>query len=196
MEEFIGGKERQTLSLHFSFPLPFLPRNGSTGVALLERLLISFICFLRRRTCLLITTLLFLPLTHGSQSQVRKGQSRLCPLRLDRIPWFLQRVQEGLRSLLKLIFTRFSWEDSSILLSWYLYKGFNDDAFYANLDGKTSKGNKAAPKPIVGTCQSNQTIRWWLDKLVCSRAQHVLNRQAWKCFVHFFLQVYHFSLFI
>ena len=36
MEEFIGGKEQQTLGLNFSFPLSFLPRNGSTGVTLLE----------------------------------------------------------------------------------------------------------------------------------------------------------------
>lgn len=94
----------------------FLPRPGSTGVMQLERpRSISLICFLRRRTCFLITTLLCLPLTHGWQSQLEKGHWCLCPLELVRTPWFLQRVQQGFRSFL--MFINFSIEDSSMILN-------------------------------------------------------------------------------
>lgn len=139
----------------------FLPRPGSTGVTQLERPSISLICFLRRRTCFLITTLLCLPLIHGWQSQFEKGQWCLCPLELVRTPWFLQRVQQGLRSFL--MFIDFSKEDSSII--WNRCLSSKQDAsvvifsprwrpvIWKSWRHKQDKSCRAAPG--TGICQSD-----------------------------------------
>jgi len=67
-------------------------------------------------------------------------------------------------------------------------------AVFKNLDGMTCKGNKAAPKPVTGACLSNQAIRDDWPKIVYSHAEHVLKREASKCFVIFFQVFFSFYL--